>query len=242
MVITATITTTTATRTSMAEAGLLPLLVWLSPAFPVGAFAYSHGLEWAVETGQVRDAATTQEWIADLLAQGSGRNDAVLLAAAWRAAADQDDAALRHVAEWAAALQPSRERHLEATAQGAAFLVAIRASWPTEAVVRFDAAWNGEVAYPVALGVAAAGHSAPLGATLEASLLAFVGNLVSAVVRLGPIGQTDGQRIIAALVADVRAAASFAESSTLDDIGAAAFRSDIASLRHETQYSRLFRS
>ncbi|GGH06562.1 urease accessory protein UreF [Alsobacter metallidurans] len=226
----------------MAEAGLLPLLVWLSPAFPVGAFAYSHGLEWAVETGQVRDAATTQEWIADLLAQGSGRNDAVLLAAAWRAAADQDDAALRHVAEWAAALQPSRERHLEATAQGAAFLVAIRASWPTEAVVRFDAAWNGEVAYPVALGVAAAGHSAPLGATLEASLLAFVGNLVSAVVRLGPIGQTDGQRIIAALVADVRAAASFAESSTLDDIGAAAFRSDIASLRHETQYSRLFRS
>ncbi|WP_196240281.1 urease accessory protein UreF [Alsobacter soli] len=226
----------------MAESGMLPLLVWLSPAFPVGAFAYSHGLEWAVETGQVKDAATAEAWLADLLALGSGRNDAVLLAAAWRAAAATDDEALCGVCELANALQPSRERHLEATQQGNAFLLAVRTAWPCAAVDRLAACWNGDVAYPVALGVAAAGHGVPLGATLEAALLAFVGNLVSAVVRLGPIGQTDGQRIIAALVSEVRRAAAFAEASTLDDVGSAAFRSDIASLRHETQYSRLFRS
>jgi urease accessory protein len=226
----------------MAEPGLLPLMVWLSPAFPVGAFAYSHGLEWAVEAGQVSDVATAQAWIADLLDCGSGRNDAVLLAAAYRAAAAGDADALSRTAELALALQPSRERLLEAAAQGNAFMIAVRSAWPCAAVDRFAAEWTEDVAYPVALGVAAAGHGAPLGAVLEAALLAFVGNLVSAVVRLGPIGQTDGQKIIAAMLPHVRAAAAFAADSSLDDVGGAAFRSDIASLRHETQYSRLFRS
>ncbi|WP_460448331.1 urease accessory protein UreF [Alsobacter sp. SYSU BS001988] len=226
----------------VAESGLLPLLVWLSPAFPVGAFAYSHGLEWAVETGQVSDAASAQAWIADLLDAGSGRNDAVLLAAAHRAASAGDMGALGAVAELALALQPSRERRLEAAAQGNAFMIAVRSAWPCAAVDSFAAAWNDDVAYPVALGVAAAGHGAPLGAVLEAALLAFVGNVVSAVVRLGPIGQTDGQKIIAAMLPHVRAAAAFAAASSLDDVGGAAYRSDIASLRHETQYSRLFRS
>jgi urease accessory protein len=245
--ITSTTTTTTitsmamATATSMAEAPL-PLFVWLSPAFPVGAFAYSHGLEWAVETGAVRDAATLQAWIADLLEHGSGRNDAVLLAASFRATRDGDDTALAEVAELAVALQPSAERHLEATAQGNAFIAAARAAWPCPAFDRLARAWDGDVAYPVALGVAAAGHGIGLAQTLETALLAFVANLVSAALRLGAIGQTDGQRVTAALLPAVRAAAGFAAASTLDDIGGAAFRSDIASLRHETQYTRLFRS
>jgi urease accessory protein len=240
---TTTVTTmTTGTATSMADAALLPLMVWLSPAFPVGAFAYSHGLEWAVETGQVRDAATAQSWIAGLLDHGSGRNDAVLLAAAWRAASAGHGEALSEVAELAVALQPTRERHLEATAQGNAFLAIARASWPTPAFDALNRAWEGDVAYPVALGVAAAGHGVPLAPALEAALLAFVANLVSAAVRLGPIGQTDGQRVTAALLPRVRAAAAFAAGAGLDDLGGAAWRSDIASARHETQYTRLFRS
>ncbi len=232
----------TATATSMAENGALPLFVWLSPAFPVGAFAYSHGLEWAVESGQITDAAGTLAWIDDLLREGSGRNDAILLAAAHRAVLARDETALTEVAELAAALQPSRERHLESTSQGNAFITAARSTWPSPAFDTLGRGWDGDVCYPVAVGVAAAGHGIVLRDTLEAFLLAFVANLVSAVVRLGPIGQTDGQRIIAALLPAVREVAASTEHSTVDDLGGAAFRSDIASLRHEMQYSRLFRS
>lgn len=231
-----------ATGTSMAETAHLPLMAWLSPAFPVGAFAYSHGLEWAVETGAISGAASLAAWIDDLLGQGSGRSDAVVLAAAWRAITEQDSAALAEVAELAVALQPSGERHLEATQQGGAFVAAARAAWPTPAFDTLAAAWNGPVAYPVAVGVASAGHGIALQPTLEAFLLAFVANLVSAAVRLGAIGQTDGQRVTAGAVPAVRAAAAFAAGSSIEDVGGAAFRSDIASLRHETQYTRLFRS
>ncbi|MFO1149633.1 MAG: urease accessory protein UreF [Alsobacter sp.] len=234
--------TTIAMATSMAEQAPLPLLVWLSPAFPVGAFAYSHGLEWAVEQGDLHDAASVAGWVDDLLALGSGRNDAVLLAEAHRAAAAVDRARLAAVAELGVALQPSRERHLEATAQGNAFVSAARASWPAAALDLLAEAWDGDVVYPVAVGVAAAGHGVALRPTLEAFLLAFVAALVSAAVRLGPIGQTDGQRVTAGLLPRIRDTASFAERSTPDDLGGAAFRSDIASLRHETQYTRLFRS
>jgi urease accessory protein len=226
----------------MAEPAPLPLFVWLSPAFPVGSFAYSHGLEWAVETGAVHDAGSALAWIDDILAQGSGRNDAILLAEAHRAASAGDASRLAEVAELAVALQPSRERHLEATAQGNAFITAARASWPAPSLDLLAGAWDGNVVHAVAVGVAASGHGVNLRPTLEAFLLAFVAALVSAAVRLGPIGQTDGQRITAALLPRVRATAAEAEAAGLDDIGGSAFRSDIASLRHETQYTRLFRS
>jgi urease accessory protein len=235
--------TITGTATSMADAGSsLPLMVWLSPAFPVGAFAYSHGLEWAVETGAVHDAATARAWLADLLEIGSGRNDAILLAAAHRAATACDGAALREIAELGVALQPTAERRLEATAQGNAFVTAARASWPCGMLDLLSSAWPGDVVYPVALGVTSAGHGLDLRATLDAALLAFVANLVSAAVRLGAIGQTDGQRVTAALLPTVLATAGAAEAASLDDLGGAAWRSDIASARHETQYTRLFRS
>lgn len=232
----------TATATSMAEPAPLPLFVWLSPAFPVGSFAYSHALEWAVETGAVHDAASVETWIDDLLAHGSGRNDAILLAQAHRAATACDGARLAEIAGLAVALQPSRERHLESTAQGNAFVTAARASWPAPALDLLAQAWDGDVVHAVAVGVASSGHGVALRPTLEAFLLAFVAALVSAAVRLGPIGQTDGQKVTAALLPRVRATACEAEAATLDDLGGAAFRSDIASLRHETQYTRLFRS
>ena len=230
------------TRTNMTETAGLPLLVWLSPSFPVGAFAYSHGLEWAVEAGDISNAATCEAWISDLLVHGSGYNDAIIMAAAYRAVTIRDRATLGVVAELAVAMQPSSERHLEATAQGNAFLTAARAAWEVPSLAFLKSAWDGDVAYPVAVGALSAGHDIPLSTTLDAFILAFSATLVSAAVRLGPIGQTDAQRILAALMPTIRKTAILASTSTLDDLGSAAFRSDLASLRHETQYTRLFRS
>jgi urease accessory protein len=220
----------------------LPLLVWFSPAFPVGAFAYSHGLEWAHEAGDVTDAGGLEGWLADLLGQGSARNDAILFAEAYRAAGAEDGSRLRGVAELAVALAGSAERRLETTQQGNAFVTAVAKTWPCDAVRLLAEAWPGPVAYPVAAGVAAAGHRISLGSALEAFALGFVANLVSAAVRLGAVGQTDGQRVTAALVPAVRDLAAKAAELTLEDLGGAAFRSDLAALRHETQYTRLFRS
>jgi urease accessory protein len=217
-------------------------MVWLSPAFPVGAFAYSHGLEWAHEAGDVADAASLEGWLADLLGHGAARNDAILFAVAYRAAAAGNGATLAGVAELALALAGSEERRLETTTQGEAFAAAIARSWPCGAVDFLKEAWSGPVAYPVAVAAAAAGHGIPLSEALEAFVLGFAANLVSAAVRLGAVGQTDGQRVIAALVPQVRELAALARDLSLEDLGACAFRSDLAALRHETQYTRLFRS
>lgn len=219
----------------------LLLTVWLSPSFPVGAFAYSHGLEWAVEAGDVRDDATLTAWLSDLLEHGSARSDAIILAESWRATQAQNREALSAVNELAIALAPSAERRLETVQQGRSFLDAVLAAWPASAL-DLASALSDAVAYPVAVGLAAGAHDIPLGRACEAYALAFVANLVSSAVRLSVIGQTQGQRVTAALAQHISGAGAFAAAATLDDLGSAAFRSDIASMRHETQYSRLFRS
>ena len=223
-----------------AEAALLPLMLWLSPAFPVGSFAYSQGLEWAVEAGDVKDARSLGGWLVDLLSFGAPRADAILFAEGFRNAEAEDWGALAETNELAIALATSAERRLETTAQGAAFVAAARAAWdcaPLRALAEAE-----RVAYPAAVAAAAAGHALPLEASLQAFVLAQVAAAVSAVVRLGPIGQTDGQKVQATLIPRIRALAREAAGSTLADLGACAFRADIAAMRHETQYSRLFRS
>ena len=229
-------------RINMIEGNALPLLVWLSPSFPVGAFAYSHALEWAVESGDVSDLESCKAWIADLLEYGSGRTDSILLAHAWHAAVKKDGSAILELAELALALQPSAERHLETVTQGNAFLTASAAAWPSEKLYFLRQHVTGDVAYPIAVGVAASGFKIRLQNTLESFLLGFVANLVSSVIRLGPLGQTNGQKVIAHSLELVCRVAEEAAHSKLTDIGNSAFRSDIASLRHETQYTRLFRS
>lgn len=214
------------------------LLVWFSPAFPTGAFGFSHGLEWAVEAGDVADRATLLAWIGGVLRHGAGWSDAVLLAAAYRAA---DATALREVAELAAALAPSRERRLEGAVQGEAFLRAVETGWPGAARSCL-AAWDGPVMLPVVVGVAAADSGLGLRGVLPAFLTGFAASLVSAALRLAPVGQSDGLRVLAALEPLVGALATRAAASTLDDLMGCAFRSDIASMRHETQTTRLFRS
>jgi len=221
---------------------LFRLMAWLSPAYPVGAFSYSSGIEWAVEAGDIKDAESLRQWLAGMFGAGSGFCDAVLFVHAHRAIAESDTAALRAAAELAAALVTSKERLLETTAQGRAFLDATRAAWPCAALARFDAAWQGAVALPIAVGVTCAGHGIACEPALHAFLHALVANWISAGVRLVPLGQTDGQRMLAALEGDIAACAAKALVTALDDIGSCMFRADIASMRHETQYTRLFRS
>jgi len=224
------------------SAALYRLMAWLSPAYPIGAFSYSSGIEWAVEAGDIKDAETLRSWLAVMLGEGGGFCDAVFFAHAHRAIADNDDAALRTVAELAAAFVPSKERFLETTAQGRAFFEATRAAWPSPALTRFEALWHGSVTLPVAVGVACAGHGIACETALHAFLHSQVANWISAGVRLIPLGQSDGQRVLAALEETVAAAATRALATPLEEVGSAAFRADLATMRHETQYTRLFRS
>lgn len=218
------------------------LQIWLSPSFPVGAFAYSHGLERAVDAGWIRGRAGLEGWLADLVALGSLRNDLILVSLAWRHTTAADWQALAATADLAAALQPTAERHLEATQQGRSFLDHVEAVDGAPARGWRVVAGDAVATYATALGFAAAGHAIPLAETLAAFAVAFAGSLTSAAIRLSVIGQTDAQRIHAALLAQLLAAARMAETATLDDLGGAAWRCDIASAQHETQYTRLFRS
>lgn len=218
------------------------LFLWLSPSFPVGAFAYSQGLEMAAEHGFVRSRADLQDWLSALIHHGSLRTDLIILSAAHRGTNARDREGLVAVNELACALQPSAERHLETTQQGGSFLTAIAGAWTTPEFATVRRWLEGPVAYPVAVALAAAAHGIPRALVLDAYAFAWATALTSAAIRLSIIGQTDAQRILAALATDLSTAARAAETRTLDDIGTATFSADLCSLEHETQYSRLFRS
>jgi len=200
----------------------------MSPAFPAGSFAYSHGLEWAIESGGIKDGETLKTWIEDLLTRGSGWNDAVLFARCWEDAPSE-------LNELALALAVSRERHLETTQLGRAFRIAagVFAGPPLE---------EDEIAYPVAAGTACAAMGISRGHALLAFLQGFSATLVSVAVRLVPIGQTAGLETLRDLAPVIAAVATRAESASLGDLGAITIAADIAAMRHETQHSRVFRS
>lgn len=207
---------------------LLLLLTWMSPAFPVGAFAYSHGLEWAIESGAVKDGAALKSWIEDLLTRGSGWNDAVLFARCWEETPSE-------LNELSLALAVSRERHLETTQLGRAFRIAagVFAAPPLD---------DDEIAYPVAAGAACAAMGIGRDQALLAYLQGFSAALVSVAVRLVPIGQTAGLETLRDLAPVIASVASRASSASLADLGAITIAADIAAMRHETQHSRVFRS
>lgn len=232
--------------TTMAEAQetLLRLMTWLSPTFPVGAFAYSHGLERAIHDGIISDRGTLVAWLRDLIERGSVWNDAVCLAEAWRRAGSDDDCFA--VAELAEALAGSRERYMETTLQGRAFMDAAQA-WASkrkssEEQQGYGRAQEVQYPYPVAVGLTAAHHGIALDAALTAYLHGFTSNLVQAAMRLVPLGQNDGLAALAALEEVILATSERASKSTLDSLGSCTVLSDIQSMKHETQYSRVFRS
>jgi urease accessory protein len=228
--------------TESEAATLYRLMTWLSPSFPVGGFSYSSGIEWAVEAADIVDAASLQNWLGAMLTDGAGFCDAVFLAQAHRAAEFGDDGALRDIAELAAAFVPSRERQLETSAQGRAFIEIARSAWNCDGLEALIARCEGTIVYPVAVAVVSAAHAIPLAPTLHGFLHALTSNWISAASRLIPLGQTDSQRVLASLEPLVSATAKRAIAATLEDLGSATFRADLASLRHETQYTRLFRS
>jgi urease accessory protein len=232
----------TGAMTEAEAAALYRLMTWLSPSFPVGAFSYSSGTEWAVEAGDIGDALSLRDWLAAMLANGSGFCDGVFLAQAHRAAASGDEPALREIAELAAAFVPSRERQLETSAQGRAFVEIARAAWNCGGLDQMVSCCDGAIVYPVAVGLVTAAHAIPLAPAMHAFLHALTSNWISAGARLIPLGQTDSQRLLALLEPVVAATAKRALEASLDDLGSATFRADLASMRHETQYTRLFRS
>ncbi len=216
-----TIMTTTMTTSTPTEA-LLRLLTWLSPAFPTGGFAYSHGLEWAVEAGDIKDVATLEAWLADVIALGTGRNDLILLRHARRG---------EDVADLATALAASFERRREALLLGEAFAAAA-------------SPWGGTepAPYPVAVGRLGARNGIEEDLLAAAYLHAFTSSLISAAIRLIPLGQQAGLTVLAVLQSLILTTAEATRTATLEDLGGACLRSELAAMRHETQYTRLFRS
>mgnify|MGYP003653745940 CR=1 FL=1 len=218
------------------------LLTLFSPAFPIGGFAYSHGLEAAVRECRVKDAQDVRAWVEVLMSRGSGWNDLVFVALAHGAAAREDGAALAELAELAGALSGSAERRRETASLGAAFLAAAR---PWIAAARHERPFFATIAampMPVAAGGVAALAGLGPRETLTAYAHNFANSLVSAAVRLVPLGQSEWVGVIHALAPAIVENAARARDATLDDLGSAALISDIAAMRHETLPTRLFRS
>jgi len=221
----------------------LTLQAWLSPAFPVGSFAYSQGLECAFEAGELADGEAVRDWLSALLEHGPIRNDAILLSVAWHAVRDGNPALLRETNDLGLALANGQERRLETSAQGRAFARTVAVSWPSASFDAQLAALGARPpAYPVAVAAAAAAHELPLVATLEAFVFATLANAMAAATRLGAIGQTEAQRILAGLAGRVPELVQAAVHASLDDLGSATVRADIFTFLHETQYTRLFRT
>lgn len=226
----------------MNNAALFRLMTWLSPSYPIGAFSYSHGLEFAVEEGLVHDATSLGDWILQTVRQGAGRVDAALLVAAWRAANDNDLSALDEITDLAMAWRATAEFELESNTQGSAFLAITEAAWPAPLVTAFHSRRGDSTPLPVAVGLTAAAHQVPLFSTAVAFLHGLAAGLVSAGIRLGLAGQTAGQRLMPTLESAIAEAAAQAIVTPLEEVGSATPIIDWCSMRHETQYTRLFRS
>ncbi len=214
---------------------LLRLMTWMSPAFPIGAFSYSHGLEQGVEDQLITDRNDLYDWLYDLLTMGSLWNDTLVFAESWRAA--RHGSSLDELACLVEAMASTAERHLETINQGKAFVDAAKA-WPHPILDQLP----DQCALPVAAGALSAAHSINLGSATTAYAQAIIANLVQASLRLLSLGQHDGVALMAALENTISATATRASCATLDDLGSATVLAEIASMRHETQYSRLFRS
>jgi urease accessory protein len=230
---------------SLGAAGLARLMAWLSPAFPVGGYTYSHGVERAIEEGAITNGETLRVWIEGALEWGPARVDADLLRESWRAVAAEDERAFVRALTLGEIMRGTPELALESRQQGESFLTTVAATWPNAAMARWVALVRAEgraIAYPVAVGLASAIHGIPLEATLPAYLQAFAASLVSAAVRLVPLGQTVGQATLARLEPIVAESAAASLARTLDQLGSAAPTIDLLSIAHETQHMRLFRS
>ena len=222
------------------------LAALFSPAFPIGAFSYSHGIEVAIASGDVADASTAYDWIETILRGGSGRNDAILMANAYKAInlhtikgadlAGGRNAEIEVINELAFALSPGAERAQESRELGVNFTRIIKQ------VYELDIGLSPPLAYPVAAGLAARHLGCELRLSLSFFLQSFIGNLISVTLRAVPLGQSDGQIILAQLMPVTAALADEAATTTLDDVGGYAILADHASILHETLDTRIYRT
>jgi len=229
----------------LAPLGLLRLQSWLSPAFPTGSYSYSHGLEWAVDAGHVHDRKSLVAWLDADLCHGSGRNEAILFTETWHCVVNRDSSRLIKIAELAAALRATSELALESSQPARACLTTLRLVWPDQVLDSLERTLHEchiSPALAVVLATRAARSGIPLPLALPAFLQSHIANWVTAGVRLIPLGQTDGQLAIAELENSVLAASAQANGADTNDLGSAALMIDLASMAHETQYTRLFRS
>ncbi|WP_241481182.1 urease accessory protein UreF [Ruegeria sp. ANG-S4] len=212
------------------DADILTLTQWLSPAYPIGGFAYSHGLEWAIDCGDVSSAADVQGWIEDVVKYGTGWNDCLFLFAAFGAVTGDEVA---EIDAQACAFCASAERLKETQLLGQAFCDVTAEVWSLDLF---------QLTYPVAVGVAARMQNLPVALTAKLFLQGFMGNLVACATRLVPLGQTESQRLIRKMTPVCASVAEEAMNADLNDLRSTTFLPDIASMRHETQYSRIFRT
>jgi urease accessory protein len=232
-------------RSEVAPLALLRQQSWFSPAFPTGSYSYSHGIEWAVEAGHIHDRRSLVDWLEADLCYGSGRNEAIFFIEAWRSATDDDCEKLLKIAELAAAFRGTSEFALETSQQAASCLATLRRVWPDpflESLSEFLPELSIAPVLSVVLGVRAATQDIPVTLALPAFLQSYLANLVTAGVRLVPLGQSDGQLAIAELEPAVLRVATQAGCAAIHDLGSTGFMVDLASASHETQYTRLFRS
>ncbi len=228
-----------------ARCDIYRLSVWFSPAFPIGAYSWSSGLEYAVETGIVADSASLKSWLIDTISFGTGAIDGAIFCHAHRAAADGDPVKLAECLDWAEAQRSTSELANESAALGEAFLKVMRDAWPhqgLDVLAALVAERNRRPGYAVAAGASCGCHGIAIDVSIAAFFHSIVANLVSAAVRAVPLGQTDGQIVTAALEPVLASVAATAKSAGIDSVGTATPMADWVSMQHETQYTRLFRS
>ena len=209
------------------DSKLITVMQWLSPAFPIGGFAYSHGLEWAINKGHVGNREELQKWISDLLEYGSLKNDAILIKLVLQGSDPKE------INELAMALCPASERLSETQLQGGAFCKIMRDVWSLE----ID-----DLTLPIALALAAKNESIDQNLVLPAYLHSFCSNLISVAMRLIPIGQTDGQKTLRELSPLILDSVRAVAKSDKDDLGSACFLSDVSAMQHEYLQPRVFKT
>ena len=205
---------------------VMTLQAWFSPAFPTGAFSYSHGMESAIHDGLITDAESLKNWIAFLLSHGSGRNDGLFLKAAYEGVAEANALCL--------ALCSSKERFCETTELGQAFIRVVKASYGVKL--------PDQAAYPIAVGKAAQEFNLDLTLTIQSYLQAFASNLISVGIRTIPIGQQAGQACLVQLYPVIEKITKKIKIATLDELGSATFVSDLMAIKHEKSAPRIYRT
>jgi len=230
---------------NLSDESLLNLLTLVSPSFPVGGYAYSHGIEYAVERKNIQNEQDLCLWIEAILSQGAGRIDGLLFRITWQAVTDENFNKLKWVAERGDIMRSTNETALESSSQGEAFLETVRGVWESEkieVVMSIIEEIERKPTYAIAVAIVLAVSGVPLRAALLAYFHSFSSNLVSAGIRLIPLGQAAGQRCIQLIKPIIKTSIEAALCDDFEDIGTAAPIIELASMKHETQYTRLFRS